>query len=239
MDLSVVVPVKDEEDNVATLAREIAAAIPQSMRYEILFVDDGSSDATKSVLLGLKTELPSLRVIAHDRNLGQSRAVRTGVLFATAPLIVTLDGDGQNDPADIPKLLAPFSADTAHAIGLVAGVRMKRQDNWSKRWASRWGNRIRRWLLRDGATDVGCGLKAFRREAFLTLPYFDHMHRFLIPLMQREGYEVHFAGVHHRPREHGRSKYGVWDRLRVSIADLFGVMWLQRRFRGPAAPKEL
>ena len=231
--LSVVVPVKDEAENVAPLAREIAAAIADLGPSEIIFVDDGSSDATPRILAALKAEIPALRVIVHGKNAGQSRAIRTGVRAAQADIVVTLDGDGQNDPADIPKLTAMFRDGDAR-LGLVAGVRVRRQDTLAKRWASRLANRFRNWLLNDGATDTGCGLKAFRREVFLSLPYFDHIHRYLIAMTLREGYEVRYADVSHRPRTRGTSKYGVWDRALVGISDLFGVRWLQKRFRGGA-----
>jgi len=238
IDVSVVVPVKDEAGNVVPLAREIAAALVGE-RYEVIFVDDGSRDATTAELLSLQDEMP-LRVLAHGRNLGQSRAVRTGVRAAKAPLVVTLDGDGQNNPADIPKLLAAFrGAGNGHDLGMLAGEREKREDSWKKRMASRYGNRVRRWMLSDTAKDTGCGLKVFRREAFLELPYFDHMHRYLITLMLREGYEVRFMPVGHRPRGAGRSKYGVWDRAWVGLSDLLGVMWLKRRHRGPDTTEEL
>jgi dolichol-phosphate mannosyltransferase len=238
VDVSIVVPVKDEAGNVVPLAREIAAALAGE-RYEAIFVDDGSSDATAAELLSLRGEMP-IRVLAHARNLGQSRAVRTGVRAARAPIVVTLDGDGQNDPADIAKLLASFrGAATNPDLGMVAGEREKREDSWKKRMASRYGNRVRRWLLADNAKDTGCGLKLFRREAFLALPYFDHMHRYLITLMMREGYDVRFMPVGHRPRGAGRSKYGVWDRAWVGISDLLGVIWLKRRFRGPDKTVEL
>jgi dolichol-phosphate mannosyltransferase len=236
--LSIVVPVKDEAGNVVPLAREIAAAL-KGERYEMIFVDDGSQDATIAELLAVRDQLP-LRVLAHGKNLGQSRALRTGVRAAKAPIVATLDGDGQNDPADIPRLVSALHAAAANpAVAMVAGERRKRQDSWKKRMASRYANRLRRWLLSDNAQDTGCGLKVFRREAFLALPYFDHMHRYLITLMLREGYEVRFMPVGHRPRGAGRSKYGVWDRLAVGISDLVGVMWLKRRFRGPDMPKEL
>jgi len=238
LQISVVVPVKDEAGNVVPLAREIAQALAGE-RFEMIFVDDGSSDATIDELARARAQIP-LRILAHARNLGQSRALRTGVRAAKAPLIVTLDGDGQNDPADIPKLVAAFRGAAAEpSFAMVAGERAKRQDSWKKRAASRYGNRIRRRLLSDNAQDTGCGLKAFRREAFLALPYFDHMHRYLITLMLREGYEVRFMPVGHRPRGAGHSKYGVWDRLAVGISDLMGVMWLKRRFKGPDTPKEL
>jgi dolichol-phosphate mannosyltransferase len=236
--ISVVVPVKDEAGNVTPLAREIAAALDNE-QFEIIFVDDGSSDATIDELLGLRGRIP-LRILAHGRNLGQSRALRTGVRAAKARIVVTLDGDGQNDPADIPRLVGGFRSAAADPVfGMMAGERTKREDSWKKRMASRYGNRIRRRLLSDNAQDAGCGLKVFRREAFLALPYFDHMHRYLITLMLREGYEVRFMPVGHRPRGAGRSKYGVWDRLAVGISDLLGVMWLKRRFKGPDTPKEL
>ena len=237
--LSVVVPVKDEAGNVAPLANEIAAALKAERNYEIIFVDDGSNDATAAELLALRPALP-LRVLAHERNLGQSRALRTGVRAARGELIVTLDGDGQNDPADIPKLLAVFRAEAANpGFAMVAGERVKRRDTWQKRFASRLANRLRRFLLGDNASDTGCGLKVFKREAFLVLPYFDHMHRYLITLMLREGYQLRFVPVSHRPRGTGRSKYGVLDRALVGVRDLLGVMWLKRRFRGPAETKEL
>jgi dolichol-phosphate mannosyltransferase len=236
--ISVVVPVKDEAENVEPLAHEIAHAVARDDQVEIIFVDDGSSDATGGKLASLKTALPCLRVIRHERNLGQSRAIRTGVNAARGTLIVTLDGDGQNDPADVPKLLAEFQS-SPQRIGLVSGVRVKRQDTLQKRLASQLANGFRRWMLRDGATDTGCGLKAFRRDAFLELPYFDHVHRYLVALMLREGYEVRFVEVGHRPRLHGRSKYGVLDRLIVGLSDVLGVRWLQMRYSGRAEAKEI
>jgi dolichol-phosphate mannosyltransferase len=237
--LSVVVPVKDEAENIAPLAREIALAIGSENSAEIVFVDDGSTDATARTLLELKASLPQLRVVQHGRNMGQSRGVRTGVRAARGDIIVVLDGDGQNDPADIPRLLAEFRKGDAARVGLVQGQRAQRQDSLKKKVASRLANRIRRRLLNDGATDVGCGLKAFRRDAFLALPYFDHMHRYMVALMLREGFEVRFVEVNHRPRLHGSSKYGVWDRLAVGVTDLMGVRWLQRRYRGAVETEEL
>lgn len=236
--LSVVVPVKDEAENIAPLAREIAAATAPLGETEIIFVDDGSSDGTAAILLGLKAEIPALRVISHATNLGQSRATRTGVRAAKGEIVVTLDGDGQNDPADIPNLVAPFDRGDA-SLGLVGGVRAKRKDTSARRVASRLANAIRQGLLHDGAVDSGCGLKAFRREAFLALPYFDHLHRFTIAMMLREGYRVEFVPVNHRPRLHGASKYTNFNRMLVGIYDLFGVRWLQRRMRGKTEAKEL
>ena len=234
--LSVVVPVKDEAGNVASLVREIAAAL-KGQDHEILFIDDGSSDGTAAALTALKGEIPQLRVLRHGRNLGQSRGIRTGVQAARGEIIVTLDGDGQNDPADIPRLLSALRAEPD--VAMVSGVRIKRKDTASRRLASRLGNRFRSALLGDGATDTGCGLKAFRRDVFLDLPYFDHLHRFLIALVQREGWQVRFVPVNHRPRLTGTSKYTNFGRLLVSAQDLLGVRWLQRRYRGRADIREL
>ena len=235
--VSVVVPVKDEADNVAPLAREIAAALKSEPAHEIIFIDDGSTDGTAAALTALRAEIPQLRVLRHGRNLGQSRGVRSGVLAARGEIIVTLDGDGQNDPADIPKLLGLLRSDAA--LGMVSGVRVKRQDTASRRLASRLGNRFRNWMLKDGATDTGCGLKAFRRDAYLALPYFDHQHRFLIALMRREGQGVGFVPVGHRARIAGTSKYTNFGRLLVSVNDLLGMRWLISRHRGPAGTEEL
>ncbi len=237
MAISVVVPVKDEAGNVAALAHEIAAATVGETDVEIIFVDDGSSDGTREALVALKSELPQLRILSHSRNAGQSRAIRTGVLAARNPEIVTLDGDGQNDPADIPKLLEVIRGDGR--VGMVSGVRVRRRDTWSRRAASRLGNAVRGWLLKDDAVDTGCGLKVFRREMFLDLPYFDHMHRFLIALVRREGFDVRFVAVNHRPRLSGKSKYTNFGRMLVSGADLLGVRWLQRRACVRPETKEL
>jgi glycosyltransferase involved in cell wall biosynthesis len=234
--ISAVVPVKDEAGNVAPLAREIAAAL-KGESHEIIFVDDGSADGTAEALARLKPEVPQLRVLRHARNLGQSRAIRSGVKAAKGEIIVTLDGDGQNDPADIPKLLAELRRDKS--LAMVSGVRVKRQDKASRKLASRLGNGFRGWLLKDGASDTGCGLKVFSREAYLALPYFDHQHRFLIALMRREGAGIGFVPVGHRARASGRSKYTNFGRLMVSVNDLLGVRWLMRRHRGPAGTEEL
>ncbi len=235
--LSVVVPVKDEAANVGPLAREIAAALATEAPHEIIFVDDGSSDGTADALQSLKREIPALRVLRHERNLGQSRGIRSGALAAHGDILITLDGAGQNDPAAIPKLLRALEAEPN--VGLVSGVRTKRKDTASRRLASRLGNRFRNWLLKDGAADTGCGLKAFRRDLFLAMPYFDHIHRFLIALALREGVEVRFVPVNHRPRTAGQSKYTNFGRLLVSGADLLGVRWLQRRHKGRAGVTEL
>ncbi len=231
--LSVVVPVYNEAENVEKLVREIHAAL-EGKNYEMNFVNDCSSDDTESVLQGLKSEFPALRVLSHRVNAGQSRAIRTGVLAAKAPVIATLDGDGQNDPADIPALFAKFTRDDAPVnLGLVGGRRAKRKDSAAKRLGSRFGNGIRKRLLKDNADDTGCGLKVFSREAFLRLPYFDHIHRYIPALMLREGYVTEFEDVNHRHREFGVSKYTNFGRLMVSLADLRGVMWLNRRSRNP------
>ena len=237
MSVSVVIPVKDEAENVGPLAREIATALAGEIGHEILFVDDGSTDGTAEALAALKRDIPGLRALRHPRNLGQSRGIRTGVLAARGDIIVTLDGDGQNDPADIPMLLSLLRDESG--VAMVSGVRVKRQDSAARRWASRMGNGLRQWLLKDGAVDTGCGLKAFYRDAYLLLPYFNHMHRYLIALMMREEYGVAFVPVGHRPRRAGHSKYTNWGRLLVSVQDLLGVRWLQRRHGGRAAIEEL
>jgi glycosyltransferase involved in cell wall biosynthesis len=237
MTVSVVVPVKDEAENVAALAREIDAALKDQPDHEIIFVDDGSRDSTPEKLMRLKSEIAHFKPLRHARNLGQSRAILTGILAAKGDTIVTLDGDGQNDPADIPKLLVLLRSDSG--LAMVSGVRVKRQDKASRRLASRLGNGLRNALLGDGASDTGCGLKAFHRDMFLNLPYFDHMHRFLIALTQREGGRVAYVPVNHRPRLQGASKYTNFGRLLVSVHDLLGVRWLQRRHRGPSKPEEL
>ncbi len=235
-DVSVVVPVHDEEGAAVALAQEIDAAFA-GRAYEMLFVDDASRDGTRAALLAARGTLPALRVLGHGRNAGQSRAVRSGVARARAPLIVTLDGDGQNDPADAPALIAALAADGA--LGLVGGRRAARVDSASKRWASRVANGVRKRVLDDAADDTGCGLKAFRRDAFLQLPYFDHMHRYLPALMRREGWGVAFRDVGHRARAHGRSKYTNLGRLLDAGSDLAGVVWLARRARAPGAVDEL
>ena len=233
MDLSVVIPVKDEAANVVPLVAELRAALDGLLDYEILYVDDGSEDGTAAEVARLQAEAPHLRLLRHMRSCGQSAAIRSGVRAARAAWIATLDGDGQNDPADIPKLWRMgFTAPMAPPL-LIAGYRESRQDRWTKRFASQIANRVRRRMLGDGTPDTGCGLKLFPRSLFLDLPYFDHMHRFLPALVLREGGIVRSVPVNHRPRRSGVSKYGVLDRLGVGIVDLFGVMWLQRRAAQP------
>jgi len=237
--LSVVVPVFNEEDNVAKLVDEIALALAQ-IKHEMIFVNDASRDETLSVLRALKDTYPSLRAISHRKNAGQSRAVRSGVMAAKAKYIATLDGDGQNDPADIPALYKQITREDAPVrLALVGGRRAKRQDSWAKKIGSRIGNGVRKKLLYDQADDTGCGLKVFTREAFLRLPYFDHVHRYIPALMLREGYDIEFCDVNHRHREFGVSKYTNFGRLWVSLADLRGVRWLNRRARNPQGWDEI
>jgi dolichol-phosphate mannosyltransferase len=231
LELSVVVPVHNEQGAAALLASEIARRL-DGYAYEMLFVDDASTDGTRAELIAARAALPALRVLAHRRNAGQSRAVRTGVLAARGRIIALLDGDGQNDPGDLPGLIARLTRpDAPEALGMVGGKRGKRADPWHKQAASRIGNAARAFILRDGATDSGSGIKVLWREAFLRLPYFDHMHRYMPALMQREGYVVEFQEVNHRPRLVGRSKYTNFGRLAVAFADLQGVGWLIRRNR--------
>jgi dolichol-phosphate mannosyltransferase len=234
MDVSVVIPVKNEAGNIAPLVAEITAALDGFVEYEIVYVDDGSDDATVSEIRQIQATNPRLRLVRHRSGCGQSAAIRSGVRAARGDWIATLDGDGQNDPADIPVLWRIARESPAEPPLLVAGHRAHRQDSWSKRRASRIANAVRARMLRDDTPDTGCGLKLFRRQLFLDLPYFDHMHRFLPALVLREGGTVRSVPVNHRPRERGASKYGVFDRLGVGIADLLGVMWLRRRARRPS-----
>ncbi len=232
--ISVVVPVKNEQDNVEPLVREIAAALTDRAEFEILYVNDGSTDGTPQVLERLKREFPMLRVIAHRVSCGQSQAVATGVKHARHEWIATLDGDGQNDPADIPALIDALSDPRQPAnLQLLAGWRNRRQDTFIRKLSSKVANGVRSRFLRDNTPDTGCGLKLFARATFLELPHFDHMHRFLPALVQRNGGAVVSVPVNHRPRERGTSKYGIHNRLWVGIVDLFGVAWLQRRVRRP------
>jgi dolichol-phosphate mannosyltransferase len=226
--LSVVVPVRNEQDNVSSLIAEIDAAL--KIEHEIVYVDDGSTDATFFTLKTLQNEYKQLRVIRHETSCGQSTAVRTGVKFAKYDWIATLDGDGQNDPADILKLLSALT----DGIDLVGGNRRaSRRDTWIKRMSSVIANGVRSRMLKDDTPDTGCGLKLFKRDAFLDLPYFDHMHRFLPALIKRQGGKIISVPVSHRNREHGKSNYGTLDRLLVGVVDLFGVSWLQRRAKIP------
>lgn len=228
--VSVVIPVRNEAANVAPLLSELVVHLKESGSFEIVYVNDGSIDGTESELVQLMQDRPWLRQFKHHVSCGQSAAIRTGVCHARAPIVVTLDGDGQNDPAFIPPLLKVLRAG-APRVGLVAGQRVGRKATAYKKLQSRIANGVRTIILRDGTRDTGCGLKAFPRDVFLALPYFDGLHRFLPALIRREGYEVGYVDVVDRPRLAGRSNYGMWDRLWVGILDLVGVWWLIRRRR--------
>jgi dolichol-phosphate mannosyltransferase len=246
--ISIVIPAKNEEDNIAALVGEIRASLEGRFTFEIIYINDGSTDATLSVLEQLQSDCPGLKIWNHHTSAGQSRAVFHGVHLARHPIIVTLDADGQNDPSDIPAMveklvqlntLATVKGPASHRAtsifdapgktALIAGHRKNRKDTWGKRFSSRVANRFRRWVLKDQTPDTGCGLKVFYREVFLRLPYFDHMHRFLPALIRRTGYNVSVHEVTHRPRRAGASKYGLHDRLWVGIVDILGVIWLQKR----------
>ena len=234
MDLSVVVPVHNEAGNIDPLLQEIHDALEGQFDFQAIFVDDGSRDGTATELAAARTRFPRLRVVTHRDACGQSAALRTGVKAASAGWIATLDGDGQNDPADIPRLVeAVRGAPGDSGLRMVAGYRRTRRDSWIKRVSSRIANSVRSWLLGDATPDTGCGLKVFSRAIFLDLPYFDHMHRFLPALVQRAGWRVISMEVRHRHRARGRSKYGTLDRLVAGVIDLLGVMWLKWRSRVP------
>jgi dolichol-phosphate mannosyltransferase len=227
--VSIVVPVRNEADNIAPLVDEIAAALDKDLAFELIYVNDGSTDRTQAELARLMASRPWLRQIRHEISCGQSAAVSSGVIHARAAIVITLDGDGQNDPAFIPALLEAMTK--APHIGLVAGQRVGRQATGFKKFQSRVANAVRSVVLRDGTRDTGCGLKAFRRDLFLRLPYFDGLHRFLPALVRREGYAIGYVDVVDRPRRAGTSNYGMWDRLWIGILDLLGVWWLIRRRR--------
>jgi dolichol-phosphate mannosyltransferase len=230
LDVSVVIPVCNEQDNVLPLAREIHAALEGRYRYETIFVDDGSTDGTAEAVRAARRDgMPEIRLIRHSVRSGQSAAVATGVREARAPWIATLDGDGQNDPADIPNLLDAARTAASPRLRLVMGNRTTRRDTWLRRLSSRVANGVRGGMLKDGTPDTGCGIKVFDRAVFMDMPRFNHMHRFMPALYQREGYEVVSVPVNHRERTRGKSKYGLHNRLWVGIVDLFGVMWLIRR----------
>ncbi len=232
-DIAVVAPMHNEAGNAARLVDEIATAL-EGRSFEILCVNDASTDTTLEELNAAKASTPQLRVLTHRKNSGQSRAIRTGVLAARAPVVCTLDGDGQNPPEHIPMLVDALTrADAPQGLGMVAGRRVGRQDSQAKKLASRFGNGIRKAMLNDDADDTGCGLKAFKREAYLLLPFFDHQHRFLPALMKREGYGLEFRDVTHRARTVGQSKYTNLGRLFASLSDMVGMMWLNSRARQP------
>jgi dolichol-phosphate mannosyltransferase len=233
--VSIVIPMRNEAENVGPLIADITTAIADLSDYEIIVVDDGSSDDTAGCVRALGRQDPRIRLVRHAKSAGQSAAVHSGVLRATAPIICTLDGDGQNPPMELPKLYTPLLQDQTGQLALVAGQRVARQDTLSKRLASRMANGLRGWLLRDGTRDTGCGLKGFRRDAFLSLPYFDHMHRYLPALFKRDGWQITLVDVSHKERHAGRSNYSNIQRAFVGIYDLIGVAWLIRR-RKKAAP---
>lgn len=237
--VTILVPMRNEEGNVAPLIAEISAAMDgaDGAPYELIAVDDGSTDETRTILANLRATYPALRVLVHARSGGQSAAIRSGVLAARGTFIATLDGDGQNNPAFIPAMIGKLRGDPA--VGLVQGQRVGRKDTAFKRWQSRMANRIRGAILKDGTRDTGCGLKAFPRDVYLRLPYFDAIHRFMPALVRREGFTVALVDVVDRPRHSGRSNYGFWGRLGVGILDLAGVWWLIRRKRATPAVHEL
>lgn len=238
-DISVVIPAHNEAGNVTALAREIAEAL-DGRSYEMIFVDDRSTDGTRAELVAAKAEFPALRVISHRKNAGQSRSLRTGIQAARGPIIGTMDGDGQNPPADLPALIEALTRpDAPENLKVVGGRRTKRQDSAWKKIASRVANNVRKALLHDDADDTGCGLKALYKEAYLDLPYFDHQHRFLYALMKREGYICEFRDVGHRPRSAGKSKYTNFGRLFASLSDMIGIMWLNSRARKTGGSDEL
>ncbi len=237
MRVSVVVPVYNEADNIGALIAEIVVAMSQAKAYEIIYVDDGSNDNTAAVLKQIQQEIKTLRVIRHQKSCGQSTAIFTGVKAASYPCVATLDGDGQNDPADIPRLYEVLmqKKDVSSNLWMVAGWRNKRHDSAWRLFSSKLANAVRSRLLGDNTPDTGCGLKVFLRDEFLGLPYFDHMHRFLPALILRAGGQVISEPVNHRARAHGYSKYGTLDRLWVGITDILGVIWLQKRAKLPEA----
>lgn len=227
--ITVIAPMKNEEGNVARLADDIAAACAPLAPFEAIFVNDGSTDGTSAAIAAARAKHPWLREVRHESSCGQSCAVRSGVLAARAPICATLDGDGQNPPSEIPGLVAPLLADATGRLGLVAGQRVGRQDEKSKLIASRLANALRARLLRDDTRDTGCGLKAFPREVFLALPFFDHIHRYLPALVKREGLEIALVDVSHKARDAGASNYTNFGRAMVGALDLIGVWWLLRR----------
>lgn len=236
--VSIVVPVRNEADNVAPLVEEITAALDGRWNYEIVYVNDGSTDATGERLAAIMARRGNVRQIRHEKSSGQSAAIRTGVRAARGTIVATLDGDGQNNPAFLPDLIAAIENGSAR-IGLAAGQRVGRKDTGFKKFQSRIANGVRSRILSDGTRDTGCGLKALRREVFLSLPYFDGLHRFLPALVRREGYDVAYVDVTDRPRRSGVSNYGFFDRLWIGIMDLAGVWWLIRRKKSTPVATEI
>ncbi len=230
MDLSVVIPAKDEKENIAKLVEEIFAALNEIASFEVIYVDDGSTDGTFDEIVRLKKDgYAALKVIKHAYSVGQSTAILTGVKAARGDLIVTLDADGQNDPADIPALLMQARKCSVGCHFCIAGYRRNRKDTKWKRFQSRLANKVRAKILHDGTPDTGCGLKIIPAKTFRQLPYFDHMHRYLPALIIRLGGEIIVVEVNHRDREAGVSKYNMWNRLWVGVVDMFAVRWLQKR----------
>ena len=233
-EISIIVPVKNEAGNIAPLLAELATTF-QGRAIEVIYVNDASTDATAAALTAAQNDYPFLRVLTHQHHAGQSAALRTGILEAESPLIATIDGDGQNCPADLPRLEAAWRQEKTRQkmeggdFVMIAGHRIKRHDAWGKRLASIWARRLRLWLLGDQHPDSGCGIKIFDRALFLRLPYFDHIHRFMPILARREGASVLAVAVGHRPRVAGKSKYRILDRAGVGVADMLGVWWLMRR----------
>jgi dolichol-phosphate mannosyltransferase len=237
VDVSIVVPVRNEADNVAPLIAEIAAALDGRWPYEIIYVNDGSTDATPQRLADLMKQRSNLRRLDHTKSSGQSAAVRSGVRAARGAVVATLDGDGQNNPAFLPDLIAAVMNGNGR-VGLAAGQRVGRKDTGFKKMQSRIANAVRNAILKDGTRDTGCGLKCFRRDVFLSLPYFDGLHRFLPALVRREGFDIAYVDVIDRPRHSGVSNYGFFDRLWIGIMDLAGVWWLIRRKRATPVATE-
>jgi len=232
VNISIVIPAKNEEENIKPLVDEIKAALGDHYSYEIIYVDDGSTDNTyKNVLRLSATDVNQIRVIKHKYSVGQSTAIRTGVANAKGELIVTLDADGQNAPEDIPTLLTQAFLFPIGSDFCIAGHRKSRKDTHWKRIQSKIANAVRRFILGDNTPDTGCGLKVFPKSTFISLPYFDHMHRFLPALISRQGGIVKVIEVKHRDRQYGKSKYNMLGRLGVGIVDMIGVLWLQRRCR--------
>ena len=237
-DLSVVIPVQNEEDNIRLLIDEVRQSLDGVLDYELIYVNDGSTDSTLKILEDYRANFPLLRIYSHQTGAGQSTAVRTGIIHAQSPVIATLDGDGQNDPADVPALYQALMANADTGVVLVNGYRKERKDTFIKKISSRLANGIRGWLLDDDTPDTGCGLKVFSRIAYLEIPFFDHLHRFLPAMMINGGGKVMSVEVNHRERQLGTSHYGFFDRLWVGIFDLMGVIWLKSRTTHPVVSED-
>lgn len=239
LDISIIIPVHNEAGAIVPLIDEVALAL-KGFAHEIIVVNDASKDNTLEILESAKQAYPQLRVLSHSKNAGQSAAIISGVRAARAPFIGTLDGDGQNDPKDLPTLFRKLTRNDAPSnLAMVGGMRLKRQDSKAKKYASKAANAIRQWFLNDGAIDSGCGIKIIKRDVFISLPYFDHMHRYMAALVKQSGFMVEFAEVNHRHRETGVSKYNNIGRALKSIPDLFGVKWLGTRRRDTGFVKEI